>query len=161
MCWCFSTGAPPSARPARFATKLLERNPSTTYTYHGLESGHNGWQSDLSSRLSRAMQLSLLSCHSFVLHLNLLWLVCTCTYFRACHSFMGRSATKHNYSDRIVETKYGPLRGIIIQNLQGEAQVEAFLGVPYATPPLESLRFSPPVIPSSWFSSTRMELQAD
>lgn len=89
----------------------------------------------------RAMQVSLSSYRYFVVHINLLWLIYTCNHFRACHSF-----TKHKYSNRIVNTKYGPLQGIIIQNLQ----VEAFLGVPYATPPLESLRFMPPVTPSLW-----------
>ena len=43
----------------------------------------------------------------------------------------------HKYSTRIVRTKYGPLRGIIVHN---EPVVEAFLGVPYATPPLGALR---------------------
>lgn len=141
--WC----APP-ARTPRFTAKLPERRKSTTYTYYGLDSGCDGWQSDLSSRLSRAMQLSLLSYHSFVLHLNLLWLLCSYNHFRECHSFV---ATKHKYSNRIVRTKYGPLQGIAIQNLQ----VEAFLGVPYATPPLESLRFMPPVTPSLW-TKTKM-----
>jgi hypothetical protein len=133
----------PPGRAPRFVAKLLERRRSTTYTYYGLESGYDGWQSDLSSRLSRAMQLSLISYHSFVLNLNLLWLLCTYNYFRECHSFV---ASTHKRSTRVVETKYGPLQGIYIQNLQ----VEAYLGVPYATPPLESLRFMPPVTPSLW-----------
>ena len=52
------------------------------------------------------------------------------------------------YSTRVVRTKYGPLRGVIIQH----PPVEAFLGVPYATPPLGSLRYMPPVTPSMWRS---------
>lgn len=43
----------------------------------------------------------------------------------------------HKYSTRVVRTKYGPLRGVIVQ---AHPPVEAFLGVPYATPPLGSLR---------------------
>lgn len=97
---------------------------------------HPGWPLG-----ARAMQVTLWSYHYFVVHLNLLWFICTCDRFRFCQSM-----AKHRYSTRIVHTKYGPLQGIIVQNLQ----VEAFLGVPYATPPLESLRFMPPVVPSLW-----------
>ncbi|KAG8285125.1 hypothetical protein J6590_087184 [Homalodisca vitripennis] len=50
------------------------------------------------------------------------------------------------YSTRVVRTKYGPLRGVIVQ----QPPVEAFLGVPYATPPLGALRYMPPVTPSMW-----------
>lgn len=42
------------------------------------------------------------------------------------------------YSTRVVRTKYGPLRGVMIQI---HPPVEAFLGVPYATPPVGSLRY--------------------
>lgn len=46
---------------------------------------------------------------------------------------------QHNmkYSSNIVKTKYGELRGIIVRN---NPTVEAYLGVPYATPPVGSLR---------------------
>lgn len=47
------------------------------------------------------------------------------------------SLVVHKYSTRVVRTKYGPLRGVIVQS---HPPVEAFLGVPYATPPLGSLR---------------------
>lgn len=49
------------------------------------------------------------------------------------------SASMHNvkYSTQTVQTKYGPLRGIIVRT---NPTVEAFLGVPYATPPVGSLR---------------------
>lgn len=43
----------------------------------------------------------------------------------------------HKYSTRLVRTKYGPLRGVIVHT---HPPVEAYLGVPYATPPLGSLR---------------------
>ncbi|CAH1118454.1 unnamed protein product [Phaedon cochleariae] len=59
----------------------------------------------------------------------------------------GVSFLVHKYSTRIVRTKYGPLRGII---LHIHPSVEAFLGVPYATPPVGSLRYMPPVTPSLW-----------
>lgn len=46
--------------------------------------------------------------------------------------------THHGYSTNIIKTKYGPLRGIILRT---NPPVEAFLGVPYATPPIGSLRY--------------------
>lgn len=49
------------------------------------------------------------------------------------------SASLHNikYSTNTVKTKYGLLRGIMVRS---NPSVEAFLGVPYATPPVGSLR---------------------
>lgn len=41
------------------------------------------------------------------------------------------------YSSNVVRTKYGELRGIVVRN---NPTVEAYLGVPYATPPVGSLR---------------------
>ncbi|XP_073941621.1 neuroligin-1-like [Choristoneura fumiferana] len=64
------------------------------------------------------------------------WLVCCAAALSA-----------HKYSTRVVRTKYGPLRGIVVHS---HPQVEAYLGVPYATPPLGSLRYMPPVTPSQW-----------
>lgn len=49
----------------------------------------------------------------------------------------GNSLLVHKYSTRVVRTKYGPLRGVMIHI---HPPVEAFLGVPYATPPVGSLR---------------------
>ncbi|KAJ2953553.1 hypothetical protein O0L34_g1155 [Tuta absoluta] len=64
------------------------------------------------------------------------WLVCCVA-----------ALSTHKYSTRVVRTKYGPLRGIVVH---AHPQVEAYLGVPYATPPLGSLRYMPPVTPSQW-----------
>ncbi|MCL4120657.1 UNVERIFIED_CONTAM: hypothetical protein GTU68_026771 [Idotea baltica] len=54
-------------------------------------------------------------------------------------------------SPRVVTTKYGKLRGTIrplpYKNLK---PVEVFLGIPYATPPIGSNRFSPTRSPNSW-----------
>ncbi|XP_070148712.1 neuroligin 3 isoform X1 [Polyergus mexicanus] len=53
-------------------------------------------------------------------------------------------------SSRIVRTKYGELSGVIVtldRNLEG---VEVFRGVPYASPPIGSLRFMPPVSGALW-----------
>ncbi|XP_037710043.1 neuroligin-4, X-linked [Drosophila subpulchrella] len=46
-----------------------------------------------------------------------------------------------------VKTKYGLLRGIVVRS---SPLVEAFLGIPYASPPVGSLRFMPPITPSTW-----------
>jgi hypothetical protein len=54
----------------------------------------------------------------------------------------------HKYSTYVARTKYGPLRGVILQH--NHRPVEAFLGVPYASPPVGSLRYMPPVTPSMW-----------
>lgn len=75
-------------------------------------------------------------------------------------------------SPRTVHTKYGALRGVLVHykapDLSRTAPkgssssaggvssshvtktVEVFLGVPYATPPVGSLRFMPPVTPTHW-----------
>lgn len=54
----------------------------------------------------------------------------------------GSLAAGSRYSTRLVRTRYGPLRGIITLTTRARAprEVEAFLGVPYATPPVASLR---------------------
>lgn len=54
---------------------------------------------------------------------------------------------------RIVHTKYGAVSGTIVQlenynrNL---GPVEVFRGIPYASPPIGSLRFMPPVSTGQW-----------
>ncbi|CAG2176597.1 unnamed protein product, partial [Oppiella nova] len=63
-------------------------------------------------------------------------------------------------SPRQVQTKYGTLRGVIIPLrsptsatstlLASLSPVEAFFGVPYAAPPIKTLRFMPPVTLSKW-----------
>lgn len=55
-------------------------------------------------------------------------------------------------STRIVQTRYGRLQGLIIPMDQYRylKKIEVFLGVPYATPPVQSNRFSPTRTPSPW-----------
>ena len=48
--------------------------------------------------------------------------------------------------ERIVQTNNGPIRGITLDS----KNVEAFLGIPYAEPPVGNLRFARPVPKSSW-----------
>lgn len=60
------------------------------------------------------------------------------------------------YSSRIVETKTGAIRGIILElNSRHLEPVEAFKGVPYAAPPVGDLRYRPPAPPLVW-SGTRL-----
>ncbi|XP_055638901.1 neuroligin-4, X-linked isoform X2 [Toxorhynchites rutilus septentrionalis] len=73
------------------------------------------------------------------LHIFLLLLLCTPT--------ISTSKRSTRYSTNIIMTKYGPLRGILMPRTP---TVEAFLGVPYASPPVGSLRYMPPVTPSTW-----------
>ena len=54
-------------------------------------------------------------------------------------------------SKKIVETKYGKMRGVFILPADTKLRgVEAFFGVPYARPPIGDLRFNPPKTPLSW-----------
>ena len=50
------------------------------------------------------------------------------------------------HGDKIVKTNIGPIRGISIT----EKKVAAFLGIPYAEPPIGSLRFSRPLSKTAW-----------
>ncbi|XP_073948977.1 neuroligin-4, Y-linked-like isoform X2 [Choristoneura fumiferana] len=62
------------------------------------------------------------------------------------------SNVKFKISSRIVQTKYGKLQGIILAMDEHKylRPLEVFLGVPYATPPVGSNRFSPTRAPSPW-----------
>jgi len=55
-------------------------------------------------------------------------------------------------STRIVQTRYGKLQGLVLpmENQRHLKPVEVFLGIPYATPPVGSNRFSPTRTPSPW-----------
>ncbi|XP_058801825.1 neuroligin-4, Y-linked isoform X2 [Phymastichus coffea] len=53
-------------------------------------------------------------------------------------------------SSRIVRTQYGELSGVIVSLGRSLESVEVFRGVPYASPPIGSLRFMPPVSSARW-----------
>ncbi|CAB3221157.1 unnamed protein product [Arctia plantaginis] len=63
-----------------------------------------------------------------------------------------QSNVKFKISSRIVQTKYGKLQGIVLAMDEHRylSPLEVFLGVPYATPPVGSNRFSPTRTPSPW-----------
>lgn len=66
------------------------------------------------------------------------------------HSYVFSKNAK--ISTRIVQTRYGRLQGLILPMDQYRylKKIEVFLGVPYATPPVQSNRFSPTRTPSPW-----------
>lgn len=51
---------------------------------------------------------------------------------------------------RLVTTKYGQVQGLIRHLGQHLGDVEVFMGVPYAAPPLEEGRFTPTNTPTPW-----------
>lgn len=63
----------------------------------------------------------------------------------------GIGADTVQLSSRVVHTKYGALTGVIV-HLEGRHldPVEAFKGIPYASPPIGNLRFMPPVSGALW-----------
>ena len=59
--------------------------------------------------------------------------------------------TTNSLASRVVYTKYGAVSGVIV-HLEGRHldPVEAYKGIPYASPPIGSLRFMPPVTGALW-----------
>ncbi|XP_060814059.1 uncharacterized protein LOC132906168 isoform X2 [Bombus pascuorum] len=98
---------------------------------------------------------------SRMLRLELLGLVLlACTQILTEHRSFYDTIPQYGYSrlpdlperTREVRVKQGRLRGIVVQprttyHLQ---PVDVFRGVPYAEPPVKSLRFSPPKSPEEW-----------
>ncbi|GFR01806.1 neuroligin-4, X-linked [Trichonephila clavata] len=68
-----------------------------------------------------------------------------------CVVHITRAPEPKKLSSRVVTTKYGSLRGFVttLPNRQWKP-VEIYLGIPYASPPVGSLRFMPPVTPAHW-----------
>ncbi|XP_023246306.1 neuroligin-4, Y-linked-like [Copidosoma floridanum] len=61
-------------------------------------------------------------------------------------------AVKTKLNPRIVQTRYGKIQGLIVsfENSKYLKPIDAYLGVPYATPPTGGNRFSPTRAPSPW-----------
>uniref|UniRef100_A0A182FB68 COesterase domain-containing protein n=1 Tax=Anopheles albimanus TaxID=7167 RepID=A0A182FB68_ANOAL len=75
-----------------------------------------------------------------------LWLLCCCSFV-----VVPARAGPPRYSSRIVETKSGAIRGVILElNSKHLEPVEVFKAVPYATPPTGNLRFEAPKKLSPW-----------
>ncbi|XP_031828014.2 carboxylic ester hydrolase-like [Nomia melanderi] len=51
---------------------------------------------------------------------------------------------------KVVYTNSGPVRGIIKKTVWNSVEYSAFLGIPYALPPVKDLRFKPPVPAQPW-----------
>ncbi|KOB75258.1 Uncharacterized protein OBRU01_05590 [Operophtera brumata] len=66
-----------------------------------------------------------------------------------CIGFSGRNSMLRT---RVIGTRYGKLQGVILPMDQHKylKPVEAYLGVPYATPPTGSNRFAPTRAPAPW-----------
>lgn len=77
-----------------------------------------------------------------------LGLILLALVFVQCYGF----TKNYKISTRIVQTRYGRLQGMVLQmeHYRGLKPVEVYLGVPYATPPVRSNRFSPTRTPSPW-----------
>ncbi|KAK1118117.1 hypothetical protein K0M31_015393, partial [Melipona bicolor] len=105
---------------------------------------------------------------SRMLRLELFGLVLlACTQILTEHRSFYDTVPQYGYSrhpdvperTREVRVKQGRLRGIVVQprtayDLQ---PVDVFRGVPYAEPPIESLRFSPPRSPEPWRGSRQFQ----
>ncbi|XP_076348081.1 neuroligin-4, X-linked-like isoform X1 [Tachypleus tridentatus] len=72
-------------------------------------------------------------------------------FFMFLAIFQHLQGEPHKRNTRIVQTKYGSVRGIIKPLSNRRLQpVDVFLGVPFASPPIGSLRFMPPVTLPRW-----------
>ena len=64
-----------------------------------------------------------------------------------CFISSGELLAKDNYVQR--DTKQGALKGVIKTARNGD-EYHAFLGIPYAQPPVDELRWEKPIPASSW-----------
>ena len=69
----------------------------------------------------------------------------------------GLKLAKAAEATRLVFTKQGPVRGrrIDVRPDLGLGKVDAFFGLPYASPPTGQFRFMPPMSPQSWSPRVR------
>ena len=63
---------------------------------------------------------------------------------------LGSAIPKEKSLTRIITTRYGRLQGYVLPLSNPLSPVEAFLGIPYAIPPLGINRFSPTRNPAPW-----------
>ncbi|XP_058434463.1 cholinesterase isoform X4 [Marmota monax] len=86
----------------------------------------------------RKSEINMQSKHSFIGVQFLLWFLLLCMLIRKSHT----------EEDMIITTKIGKVRGMSLSVLGGT--VTAFLGIPYAQPPLGMLRFKKPQPLNKW-----------
>lgn len=75
--------------------------------------------------------------------LNVLFITICCGWLRTFIECTSNDLYKNaRLGTRIVQTRYGRLQGLILplENYKFLKPIEAFLGVPYATPPTKSNR---------------------
>lgn len=106
---------------------------------------HNAYYKFIGNKIQRILHLVAMkrrrkSAPTTIIHTRNYSAILLLPIILTCIRILVTEATAHNmkYSANIVKTKYGELRGIIVRN---NPTVEAYLGVPYATPPTGSLRF--------------------
>jgi carboxylesterase 2 len=64
--------------------------------------------------------------------------------------FVLTSLAQDDNSAPTVTIGNGPVRGIITQVSGSDVVVKQYLGIPYARPPVDNVRFAPPESPESW-----------
>uniref|UniRef100_A0A1B0GDA2 Carboxylesterase type B domain-containing protein n=1 Tax=Glossina morsitans morsitans TaxID=37546 RepID=A0A1B0GDA2_GLOMM len=156
-----------------FQTHLFKTQPEKS-KYHNIKNGtlqdKEGGHQVLSPLSSSSSPSSLSSpATTAVLLLSLAYYCCSALWQRLRHSLPSLSSLPRTFillmllsslwhgiecfhgtvklSTNTVKTKYGLVRGIVVRS---SPLVEAYLGVPYASPPVGSLRFMPPITPSTW-----------
>lgn len=78
----------------------------------------------------------------FLLSYKMFWLTLFCAFICMQRTEPVQSAVK--YSSRIVETRSGLIRGIVVDPERKRLEpVEIFKSIPYAKPPMGDLRFEP------------------
>ncbi|XP_076053434.1 carboxylesterase 4A-like [Oratosquilla oratoria] len=80
------------------------------------------------------------------------WLVCVYCLLAMCGEFGGQGirTVQGAAKTRIVDTKYGRVQGVIRHLGDLLSDVEVFMGVPYASPPVDDGRFTPTNTPTPW-----------
>lgn len=77
--------------------------------------------------------------------------LCVVYLFLVLDYFECQEVQRTPLTSRTVKTKYGDVSGVIFSPESKHLEpVEVFRGIPYASPPLGSLRFMPPVTGALW-----------